>query len=147
MIHFTLTPIQINTKILSETHQLQLFLDLDYFFKDCLEKHNILRAKHEAAPLQWSTELARDATNRAEYLASSNKMEHDYKELAEKGQGENLGWLKPVKPKCLQYGQTNCYTCSELIDTIWYAEMSNYDFKMGKSKQGSTEHFVKVGQL
>ena len=70
-------------------------------------------------------------------------MEHNYKDLGEKGQGENLGWLSPVKPKCSQAGQTNCYTCSEIIDT-WYQEMNNYDFKIGTSKQGSIEHFVQV---
>jgi hypothetical protein len=73
-------------------------------------------------------------------------MEHDYKKLGEKGEGENLGWSTPVKPKCSQTGQTNCYTCSQIIDT-WYAEMNNYDFKIGKSKQGSIEHFVQVGLL
>lgn len=71
-------------------------------------------------------------------------MEHDYKGLEATGEGENLGWLNPTKPKCLQTGQTNCYTCTHLIDT-WYAEMNNYDFKSGKSKQGSIEHFVQVG--
>ena len=70
-------------------------------------------------------------------------MEHNYQDLGEKGQGENLGWLSPVKPKCSQAGQTNCYTCSEIIDT-WYQEMNNYDFKIGTSKQGSIEHFVQV---
>ena len=73
-------------------------------------------------------------------------MEHDYKKIGEKGVGENLGWSTPVKPKCSQTGQTNCYTCSQIIDT-WYAEMNNYDFKIGKSKQGSIEHFVQVGLL
>ncbi|XP_028414933.1 uncharacterized protein LOC114538021 isoform X2 [Dendronephthya gigantea] len=117
--------------------------DLDYFLNDCLQKHNLLRAKHGAAPLTWSTKLAADATNWAEYLASSNKMEHDYKKLGEKGEGENLAWLTPVQPKCSQYGQTNCYTCSQIIDT-WYKEIKNYDFNAGKSTQGSIEHFVQI---
>lgn len=103
----------------------------------------MLRAKHGAAPLTWSTELAADATNWAEYLASSNKMEHDYEKLGEKGVGENLAWLTPVKPKCSQSGQTNCYKCSQIIDT-WYKEIKNYDFNAGKSTQGSIEHFVQV---
>lgn len=119
------------------------FLDLQGFFKECVDEHNRLRAEHGAAPLIWSSELALDASTWAEYLASFNKMEHDYKKLSEKNEGENLAWLDPVKPKCSSAGQTNCYSCKEIVNT-WYKDIVHYDFYTGKSKQGSIEHFVQV---
>ncbi|XP_046861958.1 Golgi-associated plant pathogenesis-related protein 1-like, partial [Xenia sp. Carnegie-2017] len=115
------------------------FANLDYFANDCLSTHNELRAKHGAPQLKWSRELAKDARNWAEYLASTNKMEHDAKIYGKKHEGESIAWLIPAKPKCSQADEKNCFKCSEIIKK-WYKEVDNYDFTLGASKHGSTEH-------
>ena len=54
-------------------------------------------------------------------------------------EGENIGWIAPVKPKCTKAGQKNCYSCGDIVDH-WYNEMKTYDFAKGKSSSNKPVH-------
>ena len=46
------------------------------FQKECLEKHNQLRAQHGAPPLKWSAKLGSDSEMWAKELLRNNRLEH-----------------------------------------------------------------------
>uniref|UniRef100_A0AAG5D7J0 SCP domain-containing protein n=1 Tax=Anopheles atroparvus TaxID=41427 RepID=A0AAG5D7J0_ANOAO len=83
------------------------------FQKNCLERHNVLRAKHSAAPLVLDAGLCQYAQEWATYLASINRLQH-----------------RPVR----KYGE-NCYAklggptpSASSVVNAWYNEIKYYTF-------------------
>ncbi|XP_031554982.1 uncharacterized protein LOC116291892 isoform X1 [Actinia tenebrosa] len=111
------------------------------FFKDCLDQHNKLRAKHGVPPLKWSKKLADNALRVAKMNADLGRMKHDPKNNNE---GENLAYFGPPQPKCEGPKVGNCFQCREVVDD-WYSEIKDYDFAAGKSRNGGVVlHFTQV---
>lgn len=101
--------------------------------KYCLEVHNKFRESHNAPPLQWSSELTRDAQEWANRLASLDQFHHD-PNLQAKGQGENLYYQSPPERLC-NYGESGpeCLSC-EHVAGAWYNEKNDYDYTTGEAK-------------
>ena len=59
---------------------------LDQFQKECLLSHNMFRVKHRAPPLKWNSSLSKQAQRWANYLVSSNTLQHSN----EYGYSENV---------------------------------------------------------
>ena len=63
------------------------------------------------------------------------------------GEGENIGFFAPSRPKCEGKARPDCYFCGETVEQ-WYKEIENYDFKNGKSSNGKTYlHFTQVNLI
>lgn len=102
------------------------------------------RIKHGSPPLKWSSKLQKHAQRWANKLAATDTVELDPNAKITNMEGENLGWIAPVKPKCTYHGQANCYTCERIVEH-WYEEMKNYDFEKGMSfNDQPVHHFVQV---
>ncbi|XP_022786749.1 Golgi-associated plant pathogenesis-related protein 1-like [Stylophora pistillata] len=101
--------------------------------KYCLEVHNKFRESHNAPPLQWSSELTRDAQEWANRLASLDQFHHD-PNLQAKGQGENLYYQSPPERLC-NYGESGpqCLSCEHVVGA-WYNEKNDYDYTTGEAK-------------
>lgn len=101
--------------------------------KYCLEVHNKFRESHNAPPLQWSSELTRDAQEWANRLASLDQFHHD-PNLQAKDQGENLYYQSPPERLC-NYGESGpeCLSCEHVVGA-WYNEKNDYDYTTGEAK-------------
>ena len=103
------------------------------FERVCLEAHNFYRSFHRAPPLKWSAELTRAAQDWANYLAATDKFEHD-PTARSKDQGENLYYMTHPKRLCdnAENGP-DCLSCDDIIQ-LWYDEELDYDYATGKAK-------------
>ncbi|XP_032223565.1 ectin isoform X2 [Nematostella vectensis] len=114
------------------------------FEKECLDAHNMYRARHGVPPMTWSRDLARDAQSWADTLARENKFEHD-SSLKKLGEGENLAYFAPANRKCKGPEDTWCVHCGEMVKD-WYDEIADYDFNKGagKDRWSVVLHFTQV---
>ncbi|XP_049291543.1 uncharacterized protein LOC125768221 [Anopheles funestus] len=105
-------------------------MNLTAFQKEVLERHNQLRAKHSAPPLQLDAGLSEYAQQWADNLVSRNALEH----RSDKKYGENL---YACFGKCEVSG-------SEAVDS-WYNEIKSYTFGAPKPANFSqVGHFTQV---
>ncbi|XP_020612383.1 titin-like isoform X4 [Orbicella faveolata] len=88
--------------------------ELDDFEQNCLLEHNLYRRQHRVKPLKWSDELAADAKEWAERMASVNCLER----CDGKAVGQNL---LSVHGKDLNG--------SEVVE-MWYKEATDYNFEV-----------------
>lgn len=116
----------------------------DEFSQGCLDTHNKYRRQHGSPPLSWSKELQERAQAWADNLAVTGVAKHDYKGIEDNGEGENIGYFKPSRPKCQGKQSPACYACGETVKD-WYDEIENYDFFTGKTVNGKIYlHFTQV---
>ncbi|CAF0948842.1 unnamed protein product [Rotaria sp. Silwood1] len=100
------------------------------FQAETLQRHNELRARHCAPPLQLDNNLSTIAQNYAEYLASRNLFQH-----SNNGYGENLYMMSSSSSLANLHGSAATQS--------WYDEISMYSFnRPGFSSQ--TGHFTQV---
>ncbi len=93
-----------------------------------VDAHNAARARHCAAPLTWSPQLAAAAAKWANNLRDRNcAFEHS----PNNNYGENLA------------GGTTGYLDGNGVVAMWYAEGAQYDFKSGAFSM-QTGHFTQV---
>ena len=99
----------------------------DSFHKDLLDRHNVLRERHDAPSLKWSGEIQQWAQEWAEKIAGEDRMYHRQPNKY----GENIYWISGGKPEG-----------ASIVDA-WYNEIKDYRFKRpGFSSQ--TGHFTQV---
>jgi uncharacterized protein YkwD len=92
-----------------------------------LEAHNQHRAKHCAAPLVWSTAVAKSAQKWADTLAARGcAFEHSQTPYGENLAAGTVGALGPADAV-----------------GMWYAEVAKYDFRRGKFSM-ATGHFTQL---
>ena len=101
------------------------------FAKQALDAHNKYRAKHQAPPLKWSEEIAKDAQAWAEKLARERRLQHA-SQSERKGTGENIAMFS---------GKFE--TAGEEATNMWYSEVKDYRFNK-PGFQGNTGHFTQV---
>ncbi|KAK3747386.1 hypothetical protein QZH41_002634 [Actinostola sp. cb2023] len=107
------------------------FTDMNTFTKESLDTHNKYRSKHQAPPMTWSAEMAKEAQSWADRLAHSRCLQHASKEQR-KGDGENV----------YMCGGKADVNGQEVVDN-WYSEIKKYDFKKRGFQSGSG-HFTQV---
>ncbi|EDO34555.1 predicted protein, partial [Nematostella vectensis] len=83
------------------------------FERDCFRQHNIYRHQHRACRLLWSADLASDAAEWAEHLASTNRLEHS----PQKECGENLACAGGYDLR------------GDKAAEMWYDEVKDYNFE------------------
>jgi uncharacterized protein YkwD len=98
-------------------------------FREALDAHNALRAKHCAPPLRWSEELARYAQKWADSLAGRGCL---FGHNPEGRFGENLSFFAPVDSQ----------TPSDIARS-WYREVELYDFDASGFSM-KTGHFTQL---
>uniref|UniRef100_A0A182XZ48 Uncharacterized protein n=1 Tax=Anopheles stephensi TaxID=30069 RepID=A0A182XZ48_ANOST len=103
-------------------------MSFSQFQLDVLRRHNELRAKHSANPLQLNKELCEFAQQWANKLAAENKLQH----RSTNEYGENLY-------AC--FGRANLEG-HDAVDS-WYGEIKNYTF--GAADPGN--NFSNVGHF
>lgn len=122
-----------------------------------LEAHNHWRARHQAGPLGWSTELARYAQAWAEVLVTRypGRLVHSddgrgalpqARELGYGGWGENLYWSSAVRWSDGGREARRDLAPSEVVDS-WAGEVRWYHFATGACSAPSGEgcgHFTQV---
>jgi pathogenesis-related protein 1 len=92
-----------------------------------LAAHNEVRARHCAAPLAWSPEVAASAQKWADHLRDAGcAFGH-----SDTRYGENLA-----------AGTSGSLSAGDVV-TMWYREISDYDFRRG-TFDGKTGHFTQV---
>ncbi|XP_050092078.1 Golgi-associated plant pathogenesis-related protein 1-like [Anopheles aquasalis] len=100
------------------------------FQQTVLERHNTLRARHSAAPLELDANLCNFAQQWANVLASKNVMQH----RSNNKYGENL---------YASFGNANV-TGNEAVDS-WYNEIKYYRFGASQpSNFSQVGHFTQV---
>uniref|UniRef100_A0A182P3P6 SCP domain-containing protein n=1 Tax=Anopheles epiroticus TaxID=199890 RepID=A0A182P3P6_9DIPT len=100
------------------------------FQTEVLNRHNVLRAKHSAQPLQLDAGLCQYAQEWANYLVSRNVMQH----RSNNKYGENL---------YASFGKSSV-TGSEAVDS-WYNEIKYYRFGAANpSNFSQVGHFTQV---
>lgn len=104
---------------------------LDLFQKSALDRHNILRRKHNVPELKLSKDLCRLAQSTAEFIAKKD----DYDHLASDYNGTRLG-----ENMAIMIGQE---LTGEVMTDIWYDENNNYDFKKPEYSQ-NTGYFTQL---
>jgi len=108
--------------------------DLTEFDEVCLEHHNKLRAKHNAAPLTWSEKCAEHARMWAEHLADIDSLAHD----SSSGMGENCGYFASSRA-----GSKSDTVWAENVCDLWYSEIKSYSFSKN-DYQPQTGHFTQM---
>ena len=107
---------------------------LDQFQRECLLTHNMFRVKHRAPPLKWNSNLSKQAQIWANYLVSSNTVQHSN----EHGYSENV-----LKKRLKHSEQARGFGIVEQ----WYKRgATEYDYSAGiKQKLNRTlQAFVKM---
>ena len=130
-------------RLKNHSHYIISSAQTDAFDQDCLDAHNIYRAKHSVPPLLWSQKLKEDAQRWANHLADlGDLLQHDgTKPLNE---GENLAHFSPPSEKCYGAKGPGCVQCREIVKD-WYDEEADYDFVEGHRKPGAVVlHFTQV---
>lgn len=89
------------------------------FIRRCVDRHNVLRAKHSAPPLKLDDKLNKISQDWASHLAALNKMYH----RPNNSYGENIYCIMNTGSDPLQYMEGH-----EPVDN-WYSEIKDYDFK------------------
>ncbi|XP_053668153.1 uncharacterized protein LOC128718555 [Anopheles marshallii] len=100
------------------------------FQLEVLERHNQLRPKHSASPLQLDAGMCQYAQQWANYIASRNVMQH----RSNNKYGENI---------YAAFGKSNV-TGTEAVDA-WYNEIKDYTFGAANpSNFSQVGHFTQV---
>ncbi|KAL3313008.1 hypothetical protein Ciccas_008395 [Cichlidogyrus casuarinus] len=99
------------------------------FNKDCMDEHNRLRQLHGCPPIKLSNELAKQAQNYANELASKGTLSHS----AADDYGENLA---------TRYSTGDVELTGKQATLMWYSEIKDYQF--GQENQLNCGHFSQV---
>lgn len=88
--------------------------------------------------MTWNNGIANGARSWAQFLLQNQTLENEVNVLNNQNLGENLGLLSfsPAQPICSNASETSCVRCSDMV-TIWYNEISNYDFDTGRAINSS----------
>jgi uncharacterized protein YkwD len=100
------------------------------FQQEALVRHNILRARNCALPLQLDDKLSETAQAYAEYLANNNLFQH-----SQNGYGENLYMMSSS-------GSLSNLPGSTAVQA-WYDEIKDYNFNQHGFSM-ATGHFTQV---
>ena len=93
------------------------------FFRECLCAHNYKRRLHDAPRLQWSAELAKEAQNRADKLASIGvASESEIAKTDENVYVDNIVDVSTACPRAVEF---------------WYAESKNYNYTQNDLSKGT----------
>ena len=105
------------------------------FIQECLDRHNILRSKHGAAPLKISNALNVSAQKWADYLINTASFKHSGSENV----GENLFKSWSSCPDATVSGD-------QAADD-WYSEIKDYNFEDSEeqiNEIGGVGHFTQL---
>jgi glioma pathogenesis-related protein 2 len=104
---------------------------LDIFVKSALDRHNILRRKHNVPELKLNQELCKLAQSTAEFIVKKDDYDHSAAEFNGTRLGENMA---------IMIGQE---LTAEVMTDIWYDEKNNYDFKKPQYSE-NTGYFTQL---
>jgi hypothetical protein len=103
------------------------------FIREALQSHNELRRLHYTDPLEYDSELSKNAQKYAEFLVSIGSLQSSDCLINGKEVGESLA-----------YTGGHALTGTDMTN-MWYEENRDYDFKTSTTKPGKVAgHFTQL---
>lgn len=115
-------------------------------FSGITKAHNKIRAKHNVAPLHWSSKLAKHAQQWADYLAKKKNCAMIHRPRSGKYKriyGENIFWASPVR---MGNGRKKVQSVSPVrVVSAWAGEEKYYSHKNNRCKTGKVcGHYTQI---